>query len=73
MPHEPKREILVRVPGGDPCTADPKRLRVHVTFYGVTAALIEELSRSSSASAAKVVRRLVDDAVRRRTVYPVGE
>ncbi len=65
--HKQKRSLLVRVV--DPDSAEPRRLRVQVTLYGLTAAVVEELAEMTGRARAVIVREWIDEAVRSRKVY----
>lgn len=62
-----ERSVLVRISkAAEPL---PKRLRVQVTLYGMTAAVVEELAEMTGRARAEIVRRWTEEAVSRRTVY----
>lgn len=63
------RDVLLRVSTGSEEPGRPRRLRVHVTLYGMSAAVVEELAEVVERSRSEIVRQLVDVAVRQQTVY----
>lgn len=67
-----RRNLLLRISDpecSEPGVAEPKRLRVSVTLYGMTAAVVEELAEITGQSRAAIVRDWIDEAVRRRRIY----